>query len=335
MIQQTNHQINPAMPFKPILACLLLFTACFYTFAQNDEDLGRTKPFLVGFKGTIYEFKIPLDKDGLFDPKKLHYTPEIEQTEPIGYVYAQKLFITERELNMPFPGVPKGKTVFAIIYTGRFEIKNSGLYEFLLQSDDGSRLWIDSTEVINRDGLRQFREMKQGKIQLSAGFHHIKVWYFQGFPNRMGLKLMYKKAEDKTFLPFDFKPMEDEARQYMQQEGETMKVRFAEKFSFETGKYELKLEADSILGTVIRILNYNPGLKCRIEGHTDNVGGVKDNQVLAQNRAEAVATALRARGLPESVQVSVQGFGLSRPIASNKTEEGRAENRRVDVVLEW
>jgi outer membrane protein OmpA-like peptidoglycan-associated protein len=236
---------------------------------------------------------------------------------------------------MPFPGVPNNKRVFAIIYTGRFEVKHPGLYEFLLQSDDGSRLWIDSTEVINRDGLRQFREIKQGKIQLSAGFHGIKVWYFQGFPDRMGLKLMYKKAEEKAFQPFDFKPMEDEAKQYMQMEGETMKVRFAEKLSFETGEFTLKPEADSILANVIRILNYNPGLKCRIEGHTDNVGSAKDNQVLAQNRAEAVANALKARGLPESVKISVQGFGLSKPIAPNTTDAGRAQNRRVDVVMEW
>lgn len=329
-MQQTNHQINPAMNSKLILS-LLFSTCCVYSFSQNAEDLGRTEPFLVGFKGTIYNLTFP--KEGI-NPKKVGYSPEIEQTEPIGYVYAQKLFITERLLNMPFPGVPKGKNIFAIVYTGRFEVKTTSDYDFLLQSDDGSRLWIDSTEVINRDGLRQFKEMKQGRIRLSTGFHQIKVWYFQGFPDRMGLILMYKKAEEKAFQPFDFKPMEDEARQYLQQEGETMKVRFAEKFSFETSKYELKPEADSILGNVIRILNYNPNLKCRIEGHTDNVGGVKDNQVLAQNRAQAVATALQARGLPASVQVSVQGFGLSRPIASNKTEEGRAENRRVDVVLE-
>lgn len=319
------------MNSRLILSCL--FSICFvYSLAQNPEDLGRTKPFLVGFKGTIYNLTFP--KEGI-NPKKVGYTPEIEQTEPIGYVYAQKLFITERLLNMPFPGVPAGKNIFAIIYTGRFEVKASGHYDFLLQSDDGSRLWIDSTEVINRDGLRQFKEMKQGRIHLSAGFHQIKVWYFQGFPDRMGLILMHKKAEDNAFKPFDFKPMEDEARQYMQQEGETLKISFSEKFSFETGKFELKPEADTVLGKVIRILNYNPNLKCRIEGHTDNVGSAKDNQTLAQNRAQAVAAALQTRGLPASVQVSVQGFGLSRPLASNKTEEGRAENRRVDVVLEW
>lgn len=323
------------MTHKLILSAFLFCTSLFNLSAQRAEDLGRTTPFLVGFKGSIYDFRVATDAKGFIEAKKMRYTPEIEQTQPIGHVYAQKLFITERLLDMPFPGVPKGKEVFAIIYTGRFEVKNSGLYEFLLQSDDGSRLWIDSTEVIERDGLRQFREIKQGKIQLKTGFHQIKVWYFQGFPNRMGLVLMYKKAEEKAFQPFDFKPMEDEAKQYMQMEGETMKIRFAEKFSFETGEFVLKPEADSILGNVIRMLNYNPGLKCRIEGHTDNVGSSKDNQVLAQNRAEAVANALKVRGLPESVKISVQSFGLSRPIAPNTSEVGRAQNRRVDVVMEW
>jgi outer membrane protein OmpA-like peptidoglycan-associated protein len=318
-----------------LLSSLFLCASLLKLSAQNTEDLGRTQPFLVGFKGSIYDFKVATDAEGFIQAQKMRYTPEIEKTKPIGYVYAQKLFITERELSTPFPGVPKGKEVFAIIYTGRFEVKSSGLYDFLLQSDDGSRLWIDSTEVIERDGLRQFREIKQGKIQLKAGFHQIKVWYFQGFPNRMGLILMHKKAEETAFKPFDFKPMEDEAKQYIQMEGETMKIRFAEKFSFETGAHELKPEADSILANVIRILNYNPGLKCRIEGHTDNVGSAKDNQVLAQNRAEAVANALKALGLPETVKVSVQSFGLSKPIAPNASEAGRAQNRRVDVVMEW
>ena len=323
------------MTHKLILSGLLICSSLFSLSAQGAEDLGRTTPFLVGFKGSIYDFRVATDAEGFIQAQKMRYTPDIEQTQPIGYVYAQKLFITERLLDMPFPGVPKGKEVFAIIYTGRFEVKNSGLYEFLLQSDDGFRLWIDSTEVIERDGLRQFREIKQGKIQLKTGFHQIKVWYFQGFPNRMGLVLMYKKAEEKAFQPFDFKPMEDEAKQYIQMEGETMKIRFAEKFSFETGEFILKPEADSILANVIRILNYNPGLKCRIEGHTDNVGSSKDNQVLAQNRAEAVAKALKVQGLPESVMVLVQSFGLSKPIAPNTSEAGRAQNRRVDVVMEW
>ena len=313
-------------------ALTLTLFCCFplLLFAQNAEDLGRIEPFLIGFKGTIYNFVIP--RDGI-DPKK-GYDPEIEKTTPIGYVYAQKLFITERLLNATFPGVPKGKEVFAIIYTGRFEVKTPNVYEFLLQSDDGSRLWIDSVEVINRDGSRQFREMKQGKIKLDAGFHDIKVWYFQGLPNRMGLVLMFKTPEEKGFKPFDFKPMEDEAKRYIQQDGEGIKIRFSEKVSFETGKSELMSAADSILAITVRMLNYNPEAKCRIEGHTDDVGNAKDNLLLSQNRAKAVATALKNRGIPAAVQLEVKGYGSTKPINSNSSAEGKAMNRRVDIIIE-
>ena len=318
------------MTHKLILSILCtLFVAALA--AQNPDDLGRTEPFLIGFKGTIYNLVIPA---GGINPRLMRYSPDIEKTDPIGYVYAQKLFITERELNTPFPGVPFGKTVFAIIYTGRFEIKESGIYEFLLQSDDGSRLWIDSTEVIERDGLRQFKLIKQGGIRLAAGFHDIKVWYFQGFPDRMGLILMYKRTEEKGFRPFDFKPMEDEAKRYIQQDGKEIKIRFAEKISFETGKFELKPEADTTLSMAIRLINYNPNVKCRIEGHTDNVGSAKDNLTLSQNRADAVAVALKNRGIPASVKMEVKAYGMSKPIASNATTEGKAQNRRVDIVIE-
>lgn len=317
------------MTRKLILSILCtLFVAALA--AQNPDDLGRTEPFLIGFKGTIFNYLIP--PEGM-DVKK-GYDPAIEKTTPTGYVYAQKLFITERKLSVPFPGVPKGKETFAIIYTGRFEVKEEDTYEFLLQSDDGSRLWIDSVEVINRDGSRQFREMKQGKIKLNVGFHGIKVWYFQGFPDRMGLILMYKRKEEKGFRPFDFKPMEDEAKQYIQQDGKEIKIRFAEKISFETGKFELKPEADTTLAMAIRLINYNPNVKCRIEGHTDNVGSAKDNLTLSQNRADAVAAALKNRGIPASVQVEVKAYGMSKPIANNVTTEGKAQNRRVDIVIE-
>ena len=93
---------------------------------------------------------------------------------------------------MPFPGVPKGVETFAIIYTGNFEIRDSGEYFFVLKSDDGSRLWIDGKEVIDNDGIHQFKDLKTGKTVLSKGFHSIKVWYFQGFPTRMGLQLLMK-----------------------------------------------------------------------------------------------------------------------------------------------
>jgi outer membrane protein OmpA-like peptidoglycan-associated protein len=320
------------MPKKSILLIFGVSWFSLFLAAQNTSDLGRTEPFLVGFKGTIYN--LPSSPGLGVDPQKMRYTPEIEMSTPIGYVYTQSLFITERYLTVNFPGVPKGKTTFAIVYTARFEVKSAGVFEFLLQSDDGSRLWIDSVEVIDRDGLRQFKEVKRGKIMLSSGFHDIKVWYFQGFPNKMGLILMCKRTEEKGFKPFDFKPLEEEAKQFFQRDSQSTNFRFAENFTFETGEYEIKPEANGKLDTIMRYINYNPHVTCRIEGHTDDVGSAKDNLILSQNRANAIVAALKSRGIPATVELEVKGYGRSRPIVSNATAEGRAQNRRVDVIIE-
>jgi nitrogen regulatory protein PII len=64
------------------------------------------------------------------------------------------------------------------------------------------------------------------------------------------------------------------------------------------------------------------------------VGSAKDNLALSQNRADAVAKALKNRGIPASVQMEVKAYGMSKPIASNATTEGKAQNRRVDIVIE-
>ena len=203
--------------------CLIVFVffSSFSTSnAQQMEDLGRTKPFLIGLKGTIYNFVFPKTKSDFSGySRSIGYTPEIEKTEPIGYVYTQSLNISERDLNEPFPGVPPKKWTFAIIYTGNFEIRDSAEYLFVLKSDDGSRLWIDGKEIINHDGLHQFNLVGAGKVWLSKGFHSIKVWYFQGLATRMGLLLIMKKTTDKDFAPFDLKPEEEKAKKTLGTEG--------------------------------------------------------------------------------------------------------------------
>jgi len=75
-------------------------------------------------------------------------------------------------------------------------------------------------------------------------------------------------------------------------------------------------------------LTLNPKLTVTIEGHTDNVGGDADNQILSQNRAKSIFDYLVSRGIDKS-RLSYKGYGASKPIANNGTAEGRAKNRRT------
>jgi outer membrane protein OmpA-like peptidoglycan-associated protein len=102
---------------------------------------------------------------------------------------------------------------------------------------------------------------------------------------------------------------------------------------FAPGRAELTAEAASRLDEAAAFVNASPGRRARIEGHTDSRGSANLNQALSQRRAEAVRDALIARGVDASRLVAV-GRGSDRPVASNETPEGRARNRRVEIILE-
>jgi outer membrane protein OmpA-like peptidoglycan-associated protein len=98
---------------------------------------------------------------------------------------------------------------------------------------------------------------------------------------------------------------------------------------FDFGKSELKPEAKAELERVLKQLEAYPGAHVTVLGHTDSVGTAADNQKLSLARAESVKGHLEKAGLKG---VRAQGFGATRPIADNGSDEGRAKNRRVELV---
>ncbi|HYK56715.1 MAG TPA: OmpA family protein, partial [Flavisolibacter sp.] len=97
-------------------------------------------------------------------------------------------------------------------------------------------------------------------------------------------------------------------------------------------KYDLKQESQIELDKVVQLLQENPTVKVQIEGHTDNVGSATDNQKLSENRAKAVVSYLNSKGI-RLERLIAKGFGATKPIADNKTEEGRAQNRRTELKI--
>ncbi len=101
---------------------------------------------------------------------------------------------------------------------------------------------------------------------------------------------------------------------------------------FDTGKSTIKPESAQAIGEIAKLLKADPGLKIFVVGHTDNQGGVESNIKLSQDRGEAVLQALvRDHGIAAN-RLGSYGCGLFTPVASNDTEEGRAKNRRVELV---
>ncbi len=101
---------------------------------------------------------------------------------------------------------------------------------------------------------------------------------------------------------------------------------------FDTAKSELKPESEPALEEIAKLLKANPLLKVFIVGHTDMVGDAAANVKLSQARAQAVVTALVTKNGVAATRLTPFGAGPYAPVASNKTEEGRAKNRRVELV---
>jgi outer membrane protein OmpA-like peptidoglycan-associated protein len=101
--------------------------------------------------------------------------------------------------------------------------------------------------------------------------------------------------------------------------------------NFDTGKWDLKADGQATVREIAAMLRAAPALAIAVEGHTDNVGAAAANKTLSENRARSVASAIVAAGVP-AARVSSAGLGAERPIADNRSEEGRAKNRRVELV---
>jgi outer membrane protein OmpA-like peptidoglycan-associated protein len=101
---------------------------------------------------------------------------------------------------------------------------------------------------------------------------------------------------------------------------------------FESGETDLREEAMASLVEVVDLLQSEPDKLIRIEGHTDSTGDAETNLKISEQRANAVFEALVSLGV-SAERVTTAGMGEDFPIASNETEEGRSQNRRVDVIL--
>jgi OOP family OmpA-OmpF porin len=107
----------------------------------------------------------------------------------------------------------------------------------------------------------------------------------------------------------------------------------AKKILFHTGSFTLQASSFKSLDEIATVLSSNPTLSLLIEGHTDNIGSSARNQLLSENRAGAIQAYLISKGISRS-RLKATGYGQSKPLHSNKSAEGRAQNRRVELVIQ-
>ena len=106
------------------------------------------------------------------------------------------------------------------------------------------------------------------------------------------------------------------------------------KVLFDTNKDIIKKNSFKDVDNLVSVMKQYPDLDVIIEGHTDNVGGAAFNKKLSQKRADAVKKYMVAKGV-DAKRINTIGYGLEKPIADNKTKEGRAQNRRVEAAVDY
>jgi outer membrane protein OmpA-like peptidoglycan-associated protein len=114
--------------------------------------------------------------------------------------------------------------------------------------------------------------------------------------------------------------------------GEGIVVEFKDKVLFGYDQSDLSATAQGSLNKLANVLQKYPDTNIEILGHTDDKGSDSYNQGLSERRANAAAAYLRANGIASS-RITTKGLGESDPKGTNETDEGRAENRRVEFVI--
>ena len=157
------------------------------------------------------------------------------------------------------------------------------------------------------------------------------------YPELMATYPEYSKVVDKSFLQSVI------ANHPEVMTGEAMKITYSKEITsqvssksyqiqFEVGSAVIKPESYMELDEILKSSVVAEGLKLGVYGHTDNTGNADANQRLSEDRANAVKSYLISKGLLTS-RIEAKGFGPAQPIADNKTAEGKAQNRRVQIVL--
>jgi PA14 domain len=165
---------------------------------STTATFGTTVVIPAGLRGSVY-----------LVPKDTTVLPDFEHDslERVGEIWTNELNIPPRHWRAGFPGLTDRSEWFAIDYTGRFWIADPGRYTFALLSDDGSRLFLDDTPVIDND-CKHPPDLRFAAAKLEGGGHRIRVSYFQGPRDCLALVLAVA-GPDRRWKIFDlreFKP---------------------------------------------------------------------------------------------------------------------------------
>ncbi len=315
---------------KLILTCCTIVLTLTTSYAQVEaEDDPGTLVHVGPWEGKAYHISTKINK---------HYYQEVEDQKPFAEVKYRLLNMGDRDIRQGFPQVDK-TSAFALVLYAEIVIERGGTYGFTLSSDDGSKLWIGNTQVIDNDGPHGYKS-KANRICLQAGTHPVKVWYYQGWPLRFGLHLKSVRLSDACLDPLEpLVEVVDRQAATLAKSKEKALAEVNTYFSkpvpilFDHWKSDILPEYEAVISNIKSMVGRLDNVIIRIEGHTDDTGDDALNLNLSRDRASAIMHAIYDSARNNNNRIQSVGYGADRPVASNSDELGRKLNRRVEVRI--
>lgn len=173
--------------------------------------------------------------------------------------------------------------------------------------------------IVKIGGKKIFEDESNGFYELNKGSKFYKI------------KIACTNTSDYMLFILEMEPMKQEITANEMLDALNKDGFIALNILFETGKSAIQKESIPIVDQIFEMLKANTDLKISIEGHTDNTGDAAGNKKLSNDRARTVMTALVAKGI-DAARLSFVGWGQEKPVADNRTDEGKAKNRRVEII---
>ncbi len=259
------------------------------------------------FVGQVY--KLPNDK------KKSGFGPYVKDLEPFTEIVLDSLNIPWTKQDTPLLHVPM-RPGTAFLFKSAISFPKTGKYRFQVLTDDGCRIWINDSLVVLNDGRYHIRPRVIVK-HFEAGTYPMRMWYYQGFPDKYQLELKVSYQEDKMAAK------------------ELSLVLSDEDLTFEFNSFTLTPAGREKIENLITELKGRPIKNIDVHGHTDSVGEAAYNKDLSLKRAQAVRDVINEGLGIEKSNFSLKGFGEEKPVADNRSSEGRKANRRVEIRIEF
>ena len=276
-------------------------------------------------------------------------TDDYAEAPPSARLWGCEWAVNGQNLSEALPGATAGGT-YAVRYQGTFQVASSGTFKFGVSASNDARIVVDGAALLaGAPGAASAASAEQ-PVYLGAGRHQILIEYLAA-GNALSLQIGVTLPGTTQSTPFSMRPSGpfyaqqgldytgpagstgDEWRKLVNVEAGQLKLLGRVYFRSASAELDQMDKTESALLAVAKTLQERQNVTClSIEGHTDNRGEAAANLRLSRDRAQAVRSWLVQSGI-EPHRLSAEGFGGEHPLASNDTEAGRAQNRRVEFLL--